>query len=903
MSRVYKLAAIIVMLAMVLSCCIGVFADTTQRQTTALNTLLGYGIISDDESEVFLSGNTTRAEMATLTVKLLGLNSLAKSYYAGDNTKKMPFDDVRPQDDYAGYVAVAKDLGLIRGNGEGKFNPQQGILYEEAAKILIVALGYTPLIDVKAKYPDNIITLAYQLRLFSEANFSQGAFVSRINLYTMIYNSLDISLMENDPVDRTNYYINSEKSLRKNLQKHNEKYDLKGIVYANENNNFTIDRKIKKDEIIIENTKYYAPGLNTDDLVGKSVEFYADVKDDLKLPLITQIKERSNKNNVLILNASDIISNDASGITYFDKLSTKKKITLSENYLTTYNGVLDFGFKLAEYKKFDAQLKFIDNDDDSAYEMITVFGVNSAVVDHMDMENMTLYFKQNTKINNKTQLSLDSKDYSSDFEYKVFNINGDKISLEDLKSDTSVSISFSPDGQKIKIISVGSGITGIANEVSYSQGTIMVVDKQYKIAKENDVYKSLNVMVGKQYTFYLNSDNKVFYTDEPQSSDFYAFIINTGVDGSALKKDIKVKILTAKKEIKIYSIALPITIEEKTQSGNTIRNTYRSFELAVLHISSERVISFILNEKDEIKTIIYMQPIQERAVVRVFNDANAKDGDGDLIRTDGTNIFSTSTDKLFATDKSTAVFYVPDDGVPPFEERQYKENYLLKNDKQYKTQAFGFDEETQIAKAVMVYINPVVEEGFKIVDKTPFGMVKKITSKLSEEKEIVKNITIITSGKEYAYELASDCYDFAVGNSLKEGDVIQYLLGYDGRLSKIVKHFSLSNIEGFEYFTTSNSYFGKVNDIVINKLVQTSKVYVNTINIMDNSGNIVDAVNFPTNKKNIFKIDFSNNSNNRFLWANFNDLKTRQNNGSGNESYIFIWKNLTEPIFAVIINR
>lgn len=900
MRIIYKLMILTIISCLTLNNTV-IFAMQTERQKQAFDTLLGYDIIENNTKEEFLSANVARFEMITMVIKMLGLDDAAKGYYQSENVKTTTFNDVKTTDGYAGYVSIAKDLGLINGDIVGNFNSNQDVRFEEVLKIMVIALGYKPLINNNLNYPDNYINMAYQLQLLKDVNLERSKAIKRSDLYTILYNSLDISLLEAEYSSKGGYFINSKKSLRKNLEQYKEKYTYKGIVYGNEDINLTTDTDINKGEIIIENIKYYAPGLNTNDLVGKSVEFYANVNDTLSMPIITQIKEKNNTNSELITSASDVIDEDSNYVHFYDDKSVKKSILLSKNYLTCYNGNLDLGFKLAEYKNLDASLKFIDNNNDGIYEVVVVSAASSAVVDHFDKDNMMLYFKYDTQINNKTLLSLDDKDYSSDFKYKIFNLNGDEILPENLKQDTAISILFSYDKKKVRIVSTGEAITGNVDELNLTDGEITINNKKYKIARINDSFVNLNVYVGKKYSFYLNSNNKIFFANEPQSADSYAFILDFLKNKGAFTNSIGIKLLTTKKDIKILNIVFPLTIEQKTTTGIT-SDIYRTADAAIANMSKEKVVNFELNDKGEINKLQFVQPISSLPVVRIYNDANAKDADGDLIRTDGTNIFSTASGRLFATDKNTAIFYAPDSdkNVPPFVERQYRENYILKTDKAYKTQAFDFDQETQLAKAVIIYIDPLTEEGFNIVDKTPFGMIKKVTTKLDDKGETVKSFEVITNGKEYTYELASDCYDFDIGNSLEQGDVIQYLIGYDKRFSKLYKHFSLRNINNIENFTTSTSYFGKVNNIVLNKLIQTSKVYVNTISLIDDKGALFSTVDFPTNKKNVFKIDMSKNT---FSWANFDDCKTTKNNGAGNESYIFIGKNITGPIFAMIINK
>jgi len=71
----------------------------------------------------------TREEMVTMLVRGLGYNALA----AGQ-AERQPFSDVTTN---RGYIALAADLGLVKGFRGGLFKPQQTATREQAAALLV----------------------------------------------------------------------------------------------------------------------------------------------------------------------------------------------------------------------------------------------------------------------------------------------------------------------------------------------------------------------------------------------------------------------------------------------------------------------------------------------------------------------------------------------------------------------------------------------------------------------------------------------------------------------------------------------------------------------------------------------------------------------------------------------
>lgn len=103
------------------------------------NTLIGCEIISEEDSAE-MDQPVTRKEAAELMIRLQFLESAAGAL-AGTSQ----FLDVVPSDPYAPYIALCSDLGIISGDGDGYFRPDEPLLLEEGTKLLVSCLAMTPL--------------------------------------------------------------------------------------------------------------------------------------------------------------------------------------------------------------------------------------------------------------------------------------------------------------------------------------------------------------------------------------------------------------------------------------------------------------------------------------------------------------------------------------------------------------------------------------------------------------------------------------------------------------------------------------------------------------------------------------------------------------------------------------
>ena len=128
-----------------------VFSDTESHENRDAVSILGsYGIISGVGGGRFSPDSTmTRAQFAKIVVCALGL----EAQYRGT------FADVAESAWYAPYVDTAAAYGIVRGVGDGKFNPDSSITRQESAVMLARAAalcGFDTAVEDTSAVPDTV---------------------------------------------------------------------------------------------------------------------------------------------------------------------------------------------------------------------------------------------------------------------------------------------------------------------------------------------------------------------------------------------------------------------------------------------------------------------------------------------------------------------------------------------------------------------------------------------------------------------------------------------------------------------------------------------------------------------------------------------------------------------------
>lgn len=118
----------------------------TEYYASAAEVLAQLGVLTGYEDGSFGADKTiTRAEMAAVISRMMGMEADAEK--AKGETK---FTDVSLDHWASGYVNAVSNKGIISGYGDGTFGPENAVLYEEAVKMVICALGLDKGITVDA---------------------------------------------------------------------------------------------------------------------------------------------------------------------------------------------------------------------------------------------------------------------------------------------------------------------------------------------------------------------------------------------------------------------------------------------------------------------------------------------------------------------------------------------------------------------------------------------------------------------------------------------------------------------------------------------------------------------------------------------------------------------------------
>ena len=182
------------------------FTDSADIKVDAevVDTLVALGVVNGyDDGSFKPNGTVTRAEMAKMIYVLRTGNSDASAY----NDDKTSFTDIGSH--WArGYIKYCKSLGIIAGKSNTKFAPNDKVTAQEAAKMLLVTLGYNAEKAglVGANWASKTNALADEAGLLEDVNTSFTSACPRQYAAQLIYNAIDaktVVLRDGEYTDQT----------------------------------------------------------------------------------------------------------------------------------------------------------------------------------------------------------------------------------------------------------------------------------------------------------------------------------------------------------------------------------------------------------------------------------------------------------------------------------------------------------------------------------------------------------------------------------------------------------------------------------------------------------------------------------------------------------------------------
>ena len=542
----------------------------------AVNVLIELGVVEGYKDGSYKPERTvTRAEMATLIIKALGLNDYAVG--------KSDFTDMAGH--WADpYVAYATSLGFIAGYSDGTFRPDETVTYDQAITMVVQALGYQGKY-LTGGYPGAFVTQAKTLGLLDDIK-SGAAGANRGDMAVLLYNALPVSLVRYD----------NEGSLQQvAVDKNAEIYDtmLRRLgAYAD-------------DEAFVV-TGEESSLINLQEYVGACVTVYRE--DDAKgdILAINEVKSTFIKGEWEADGSVNTLTSGAVEFTAVDDTTyTIKADAIGSDFETFKNGVE--GNITITTANGDNYVIAAETSGKKITDLYSITLWTPTKMEKVEEDDLDEIFDDHTLLG----VDFEEND-DEEIDLSKFALMG-VDSLEDIKEDHIVYVyeGGTGDDAYIKRIAVGTEVVeGKISKVSSDKETITVNGTKYSSWEDDAVFTE---EAGDEVRLFLDYAGDVFEVEMiEEDSDLMGIVIDVAGHEDGLNGETgKVKMFLSSGETKTFAIddddldgddfnELLTTTEAITAGSIVYYGVNENGELDALELAdaAEKVTVFEADEKD-----------------------------------------------------------------------------------------------------------------------------------------------------------------------------------------------------------------------------------------------------------------------------------------------------------------
>lgn len=793
--------------------------DSSKSYASAVSLLAALELLKGDGDGTFRpEGDITRAEFATVVVRTLGQDEAAQAA-AGQYT----FDDV-PTDSWAsGFISVASTLGIISGYGDGNFGPNDNVTYEQAVKMLVCALGYEPMAynmagdNADLVWPGGYLAAASQLNILTGVNGTQGVAAKRWQVARLVYNCLEVDLMEKTMYQNEERYVISNKNI---LNEYLNLYRSRGEVVANStaSSSGTAGR-VRPGEVLIKDSAdgneylFKDNGIDTKNLIGRSITFYYKRTLDDERTLV-YVEDKTAEEDVLVISDIDNIErvsgSFATGVTieYWAKANDRNttSIKLAPNPTVMVNGAISNASNptsLFMPESASGSVELIDSNKSGSYDRVLITLYDTYVVKSVNATDSMISDNYRNNTENPT-LTLNMDDTMNEITF--VRSNGTSASFSSIQKWAVLSVkqAFVGGRNKIEVIISTETVTGTITGIE-DENTIYINEKQYKVSKYYNKYAarddSNKFKVDDSGKFYLDKDGKIAAFDKTDSgSSYYGFIrgvtlerdilrfsmvshlgpslttlngaSKVRVDGKSIQADV---VASALRNVMLDNIG-NINIDSSEDYLEGLNNLYVS-QLVKYNVNASGQVSSIQTiESDALNKIDLRYDTRDGRKVMKYNSAN-KQFKSESSSGSGVN--------SFLIDSNTQVFIVPSDRSKTDSYSKQKGTSYFKDGLEYTVEAYDAAATSlQTASVVVVYVSDTKKQ----IDATSPVAIYQGHSMASGAPDADYNAKVkvyLTGYGEYTKEIKELWAKPSALSNLSEGDAFRFVETNQGYIDSI----------------------------------------------------------------------------------------------------------------------
>ncbi len=541
-------------------------------------------IMENVNDEIFgIDHLMTRGEAAEAVAKM------ALGGVGGFGEAHKSFSDVpEGHKNFAG-ISAAYDIGIISGDGNSKFRPDDYVTETELIYMTMRAIGYSERIlgssSALMNYCDKLDILK------NVEGDEESGLISRGNAAIMLYNALLAPTIEMAlSTEQISYYPDGKNTLYK---KHGITL-TQGIVI--ENGITALDGSEKTDDYAanVSGKKYVDKNGLLNGFLGREVivATHKSHADSIVLAWLTgndEVVEISD--SVLLSTASDVEKGTLIAET---ENGGEKKYSLDKDVAVVSNGYANPYWTAEELAVVGGSLTLVNNDKDSAYDVVFV-------------DNYTLHYVTGVVTDDEAVTVIDrdgNKMVVDKATLRITDSEGKTLSASKIKKDSLVKFYETESGENARFVVYSNPVTGKL-ESKYADG--FVIDgENYTMSAYYESHRPADEPgIGNNVKAFVEDNGEILFMEAytAGSSDWVtAFSQATGSEG-VLETTTRIKVFDEKGTWNIYETAEKVRVDGVMMSRSELAETLANAKNSGNWIYEKAFIRYKLNSDRQIREI------------------------------------------------------------------------------------------------------------------------------------------------------------------------------------------------------------------------------------------------------------------------------------------------------------
>ena len=588
-----KLMSMVLALAFILSAILPIsasaaisFSDLPSDHTyyQAITNLAAEGIINGFEDGSYKPEDpVTRAQFT----KIICYATYVGDMTHGEDAKKV-FSDVAPDHWAINNIITAYKAKIINGMGDGTFNPDGKVLYEQAVKMAACAIGYPESrAEREGGYPAAFIKFAQKQGMLKNVAGVQGEPLTRAKVAQLIDNMRNAKRVDTESGEQGES-LREETTTSSSVEGRIVAINGVALYHAEVATTTCRNNQIELEKADGTRESFWIDNINIEnayDYLGRSVTVHYDVDAGSDYDQATNIVFQSRRNAEFTVDIDDVASYSSTLLEYYDENDNEKKYSIASGAIIVHNGqainttfdVIMAGIEAgsAPYNNVDAgNIKLVCSNSADTADVIFISTYKTYYATSVTKRTYTVTDGQRGGIGS---VVLDETDRSKKM---TFTKNGSSATFSNIATYNMVSVAESQNGKIVDVRISDKTASGTIESIVGGKIKLKNSDKLYeKITRSSG---DVGLVVGNAVLLRLDAFGKIVDTKVTSSTTlsygYLSSVEDNGTMGSSLVQVMIYKASASNSKINgnIYTLAEKVKIDGHVYTMSSEANAIKT---------------------------------------------------------------------------------------------------------------------------------------------------------------------------------------------------------------------------------------------------------------------------------------------------------------------------------------